>query len=135
LPAKDYYHDTVVRALTKAGWMVTKEQVTIVLDKRRLWIDIRAVKESESLMILVEVKGFQNMPSPMNYLADAVGKYVVYRSTLDYLRFETPLYMAVPLAAYESILSETIAQPVFQRANIKLIVFDPKTEEIVQWID
>jgi predicted RecB family endonuclease len=61
LPAKDRYHDTVVRALQKAGWTVTAEHCFIRLEERRLWIDIRAEKESESLAILVEVKGFENI--------------------------------------------------------------------------
>ncbi len=51
----------MVRALVKAGWTIVKEQVAIVLSKRRLWIDIRAAKETENLAILVEVKGFEQM--------------------------------------------------------------------------
>jgi hypothetical protein len=133
LPAKDRFHDHVVTALERAGWTITHEQVAVVLEKRRLWIDIRAVKDDEDLIALVEVKGFENMPSPIDYLADAVGKYVLYRSSLDYLGIETPLYMAVPTAAYEGILSERVGQEALQRANVQLIVFDPLLREIVQW--
>ncbi len=134
MPAKDHYHDLVVRALLKAGWTIAKEQVAIVLSKRRLWIDIRATKEAENLAILVEVKGFEQMLSPVDYLADAVGKYVLYRATLDYLEMDLPLYMAVPTAAFEGILSEKIGQQTMQKAAVGLIVFDPQTEEIVRWI-
>jgi hypothetical protein len=76
LPAKDRYHDVVVRALIKAGWTITAEQIVIILAERRLWIDIQAVKASESRAILVEVKGFENRPSPVESLVEAVGKYV-----------------------------------------------------------
>lgn len=72
---------------------------------------------SQSVAILVEVKGFENMPSPVDYLAEAVGKYVLYRSTLDYVGITEPLYLAVPHAAYMGILSEVIGQCRLQPAS------------------
>ena len=78
------------------------------MEDRRLWIDIRASKEAENLAILIEVKGFEGMPSPVEYLASATGKYAMYRVALDYLKIDLPLYMAVPDAAYRGILSEAI---------------------------
>jgi hypothetical protein len=134
LPAKDRYHDTVVRALIKEGWTITNEQYTIFVEERVLWIDIRAVKQAQDLVILVEVKGFENMPSAVNYLADAIGKYVLYRASLKYLRDQAPLYLAVPQAAYAGILSEKIGQQLIQEENVWLMIFNPETEEIVQWI-
>jgi hypothetical protein len=56
------------------------------VEDRRLWIDIRAAKETERLAILVEAKGFENMSSPVEYLAQATGKYTLYRAALDYSR-------------------------------------------------
>ena len=134
VPAKDRYHDVVVRALAKAGWRTIGEQVAVILGDRHLWIDIEAVKESERVEILVEVKGFENMRSPVDYLADSVGKYVVYRAALDYGEVATPLYLAVPEAAHEGILREDIGRQVVMRLGIKLIVFDAIKEEIVLWI-
>src|SRR5207249_748399 len=78
LPAKDRYHDTVVRALVKDGWTVTHHQFNLDVEERSLWVDIRAVKEARSLVILVEVKGFENMASAIRYLASAIGQYVLY---------------------------------------------------------
>lgn len=135
LPAKDYYHDTVVIALQKAGWSPIIEQVGIIIEERRLWIDIRAVSEAEQRAILVEVKGFENMASPVEYLAQATGKYALYRAALNYLNLDLPLYMAVPEAAYRGILSEAIGQQTLQQNNVHLLVFDPESEEIVAWID
>jgi len=91
MPANDRYHDVVIRALVKAGWRVIAEQAAVLIGGRRLWIDIEAAKGSDSLSILVEVKGFENMPSPVNYLAEAVGKYVLYRAALNYGKVTTPL--------------------------------------------
>ena len=134
MPAKDRYHDAVVHALIKDGWTIAAEQLFIRLAGRRLWIDIRAVKASEQLAIVVEVKGFENMPSPVDYLADAVGKYVLYLGALDSVSIDAPLYMAIPVVAHQGILSEEIAQRAMQRVGIKLIVFDPVGEEITQWM-
>jgi XisH protein len=80
VPARDRYHDTVVRALTKDGWTVTAQQVAVAVPGRRLWIDLRATKARDSLVVLIEVKGFEMMPSPVDYLAAAVGQYVLYRA-------------------------------------------------------
>jgi hypothetical protein len=58
VPAKDRYHDSVVRALQKDGWTILGEQVDVFVPLRRLWVDIRATKEAHTASILVEVKGF-----------------------------------------------------------------------------
>jgi len=133
VPAKDRYHDVVVRTLRKEGWTIEDEQVTVILENRWLWIDIEATKSDENLVILVEVKGFQNMCSPVDYLAAVIGKYVLYRAVLEYAETEAKLYMAVPIEAYNGILSEKIGQQVVNRENIQLIVFDPVQEVILQW--
>lgn len=134
MPAKDRYHDAVIHALIKDGWAIADEQVAVILGERRLWIDIEAVKADDRLTILIEVKGFENMPSPVDYLAEAVGKYVLYRAALDYGEITAPLFMAVPIAAYDGILSEDIGRQAIAKAGINLIVFNPVEEEIALWI-
>jgi hypothetical protein len=134
VPAKDRYHDTVARALTKGGWTVTAQQVAVAVPGRRLWIDLRAVMARDSLVVLIEVKGFEKMPSPVDYLASAVGQYVLYRAALDLVGLSTPLYLAVPVAAYEGILGETLGKQAVETAGIRIMLFDPITEEIIQWI-
>jgi XisH protein len=47
---------------------------------------------------------------------------------------DVTLYLAVPLVAYEGILSEPIGQAVRRDFNLNLVVFDPETEEVVRWI-
>ncbi len=134
MPAKDRYHNAVLVALVKAGWTIASEQVAIILEERRLWIDILAEQPDGTLAILVEVKGFENTPSPVEYLAEASGKYMLYQASLELLRITTPLYMAVPVTAYHGILSEQIGKLAVEKAAIRLLVFDPEAEEIVQWI-
>lgn len=133
MPAKDKIHDHVVRALRREKWQVTGEQIAIVLPGRRLWIDIRAEKPDEQRAIFVEVKSFVNILSPVEYLAAIVGKYVLYQNSLSFLDIEIPLYLAVPESAYNGILSEIIGQQAIQSARIRLLVVNPKSEEIILW--
>jgi hypothetical protein len=76
LPAKDRYHDVVKRALIKDGWSVTGEQVRLTFGDRYLWIDMQAEKPDQRI-ILVEVKELDEVDSPVEALANAVGKYLL----------------------------------------------------------
>jgi len=132
VPAKDHYHDTVARALIKDGWIISGEQVFIKLPERRLWIDLEAANADSR--ILVEVKSYVRIQSPVESLAASVGKYIIYRSSLDRLRDNRSLYLAIPENAFKGIFSETLGQLVIQRAKISLLVYDPSKEEIMRWI-
>lgn len=134
MPAKDRYHDVVVRALQKDGWTIIAEQIALSMPARRLWIDIRAQKEAQNALILVEVKGFETPASAVAYLADAIGQCVLYQTILEYVGITDPLYMAVPAAAFAGILGEEIGRQAIRKAQIRVIVFDPEQEEIVRWI-
>jgi Holliday junction resolvase-like predicted endonuclease len=134
VPAKDRYHDVVVRALQKDGWTIIAEQIAVSMPARRLWIDIRAQKEAQNALILVEVKGFETLASAVAYLADAIGQCVLYQAILEYVGITDPLYMAVPAAAFTGILGEEIGRQAIRKAQIRVIVFDAEQEEIVRWI-
>ncbi|MEP7284353.1 MAG: hypothetical protein ABI947_01135 [Chloroflexota bacterium] len=43
--------------------------------------------------------------------------------------------LAIPETAYQRILSERIGVIARQQAQVKLLVFDPGSEEIRTWID
>ena len=134
MPAKDRYHDAVKRALVKDGWMITGEQVKLRIGNRRLWVDLQATYPNENRIVLIEVKGFESSASPVEALESAVGQYVVYQATLDARGLDIPLYLAAPDAAYFGILEETLGQAVRQTVSIKLIVFEPLSEEVLIWV-
>ncbi len=73
MPAKGRYHDTVKRTLTNSRWMIIDEQVKIEIGRRRLWIDVQARRAEQDLAILVEIKGFENSPSSVEELSQALG--------------------------------------------------------------
>ncbi len=99
-----------------------------------MWIDIQAEKPDSQLSILIEVKGFENMRSPIAYLQSVVGQYVLYQTVLQYLEWEHPLYLALPDDIENDILSEAIGQEVIRATNMKLMRFSVELEEIIQWI-
>jgi hypothetical protein len=134
LPAKDHFHDTVKRALVKDGWTITGEQVKIIVEDRNLFVDIEVTNATSGLVVLIEVKELDNVPSPVEALASAVGKYFLYRWALDDSGISIPLYLAVSRATFHGILSEKLGMLSVDQGNILLAVFDPEREEIVQWL-
>ncbi len=83
---------------------------------------------------MVEVKELYDVDSPVEALANAVGKYFLYRTSLNNEEINTPLYLAVSVAAYQGILSEKIGKLAVGQGSISLLIFDPDQEEVVRWI-
>lgn len=139
MPARDRFHDVVVRCLIQAGWSVFKEQYAVVVAEdedrfRRLFIDI-AARSTTAQIALIEVKSLE--PSPVRQFMMLVGQYVVYRAALDYIGDTTPLYVAISEADYETMIAQSLGQAVISErltAPIPFLVFDPIAEEIVKWI-
>jgi Holliday junction resolvase-like predicted endonuclease len=77
MPAKDRHHDTVRRALRKDGWQITREQVRITFEDKNLWIDIQAEHPDQERIVLIEVKELEQVSSPVEALACAIGKVLV----------------------------------------------------------
>lgn len=131
MPARDKYHNTVIHALEKDGWLIVRQQVLITIGKRHLWLDLKAERDGQS--IYVEVKGFETDYSLVDYLYASIGQCVTYLATIDHLKLGVPFYLAVPQKALNGILNEVIGQIAVQRAGIQLMRFDIEREEIVQW--
>jgi hypothetical protein len=101
------------------------EQVRLNSGARRLWIDLYVVKEDLNLACLIEVKGFQNVPSLVDELAKAVGQYFIYQVVLSEKGIPLTLYVAVLDDAFQGILSEEIGLLISETLGVKLLVFDP----------
>jgi hypothetical protein len=134
LPAKARYHDAVKNALIKDGWTIEDEQFTLTIDKRNLWIDLRASKGEPQFIILIEVKELAEVDSAVEALANALGKYELYQVALHDSNFNYPLYLAVTRQSYDGILSERLGKLVLNRVPIPLLIFDAESEVILKWI-
>lgn len=139
MPANDLNHMSVVRSLTKAGWLIVKEQYSFAVgddadNLRRLYIDILAESQLEQI-VFIEVKSLE--VSPVHQFMQLVGQYVVYRSALDYLEDNTLLYIAISDIDYKTIIEHPLGNRVMQytlREPIPFVVYDTQREEILRWI-
>ena len=134
MPARDRYHDTVKCALVKDGWTIVDEQVYLSDNVRHVWVDLSISRNESETLILIEIKGFERTASPVEALMAALGQYAVYQAMLEYLAMNNALYLAIPVAAYQGIFQAPVAQQSMKNLGVKLIVFDPETEEIVSWL-
>jgi hypothetical protein len=130
--AKDKYHDAVVNALNKEGWRIVESPYALLLPERRLYIDLLA-EHYEQEAIVVEIKVFENMDSPMNYLANTLGQYFLYKAGLDFLEDKRELFIAIPIEIYSSLFQETFVAHVIEYNQIKLLVYNPIDKVIVKW--
>lgn len=114
MPAKDFYHDTVVKALINDGWEITDDPLILSYGGRELYVDLGAEKttiaaQKGNLKIAVEIKSFLKS-SPVRDLEEAVGQYSVYKSILTETQSERILYLAIPKRSYENIFTEKLGQ-------------------------
>jgi len=132
---KDRYHDTVVKALKKDRWTITKKQVALRTDFRILFIDLEATNNEHKLVILIEIKGSENENAEVHEFYNAVGQYLTYRALLDSVSDKRDLYLAIPETAYKGIFTQDIGHKVLEEFQIRLIVFKAESEEIIKWIN
>jgi hypothetical protein len=68
-------------------------------------------------------------------LEQALGQYILYDDILKRTEPERELYLAMPLSAFADLFEgEQFAQILLENNRLKLIVFNPQTEEIIQWL-
>ena len=137
MPAKDIYHDAVKYALIKDGWKITDDPLILSIGKKDLFIDLGAEKliaaEKDQQKIAVEIKSFLGN-SQVNDLENALGQYILYYEVLLAKQDERVLYLAIKESAYQEIFEEPIGKILLNRKIIKLLVFEPRKESILQWI-
>ena len=63
-----------------------------------------------------------------------MGQYILYFDILEEFEPDRILYLAIRLATFENLFEEPIGKVLLKKRRIKLIVFAPETEEIIQWI-
>lgn len=138
MPAKDIYHETVKTALTKDGWTITDDPFKLKWGLRELFVDLGAKKiivaQNGERQIVVEIKSFRG-PSQIYDLQQCLGQYLLYRTILEESKSEDELYLAISKGIYEQIFSEAIGRLLIRKFQLRLLIFDPGQEEIVQWIN
>jgi hypothetical protein len=136
MPAKDTYHDALRNSLVKDGWTITDDPLHIVWAKKDFFIDLGAERmlaaEKGGRRIAVEVKSFMGA-SAVNDLEKALGQFLLYQSILRRSDPDRALFLALPKGAAE-VFDEPLGQALLEDYEVKVIIFDPKKEEITRWI-
>mgnify|MGYP000540999635 CR=1 FL=1 len=139
MAAKDIYHEACVRALEKDGWTITHDPLRLPIEDTTLLVDIGAERivtaERGTERIAVEVKSFVSL-SAVQDLRDAVGQFWLYELALRKLpeHQDRTLYLALRKAMFERVFVKGIGKLFLEDKSLPLIVFDPESEEITQWI-
>jgi XisH protein len=137
MSARDIFHEAVKRALQKDQWYITDDPLDLEWENVNVKIDLGAERliaaERANEKIAVEIKSFIS-PSAISDFHTALGQFLNYRILLDVNEPERELYLAIPLDAYGSFFQTRLAQAAIQQHNLKLLVYDPIQEDIVQWI-
>ena len=136
MPAKDLFHDVVRHALEKEGWTITADPLILAIGLRSVFVDLGAEKliaaERGLEKIAVEVKSFLS-PSLISDLENAWGQFFLYARTLQKQEPERLLYLAVNETVFQTLFAEEAGQLLLEEPGFRLFVFNPTTEEIVQW--
>lgn len=136
--AKDFYHYKVKRALQKDGWRITHDAYKIVIEDVTFEIDLAAepiiAAQKAEQLIAVEIKNFVG-PSNVNEFHKTIGQYIDYSLALEEVDPNRILFLAVPVAAHEIFFQKKIIRKALLHIRAKIIVYDPDTETIIQWIN
>ena len=136
--AKDVFHQQVKNALIKEGWKITHDPLTIRISSAvKLQIDLAAesaiAAERDSEKIAVEIKSFIG-DSDISAFHTALGQYLNYCQALEEQEPDRIVYLAIPAETYQDFFQLSFIQRALRRYQVKLMIYDPKLEEIKQWI-
>jgi hypothetical protein len=135
--AKDFYHNNVREALEKDGWRITNDPYSIKIDDIGYEIDFGAepliAAEKDEQMIAVEVKSFVG-PSNVNEFHKAVGQFNDYYVALEMKDPNRVLFLAIPEEVWVVFFQKNLIQKSLARIQAKIIVYNPHTNTVVQWI-
>lgn len=137
MSTRDIFHDAVRRGLEKEQWQISSDPLELRWEEVRVKIDLAAERlitaERGEEKIAVEIKSFVS-PSPISDFHTALGQFLTYRIMLRAKDPERKLYLAVPKEAYNTFFQSQLAQVAIEQHDLKIIVYNPTSEEIVKWI-
>lgn len=139
MPARNIHHSAVIQALQDDGWTITHDPLMIPYGDRRLFVDLGAERltigaERGSERIAVEIASFV-ADSPVRDFEEAIGQFVVYRALLSQTEPDRSLYLAITTSVHDSVFSEPVGELVTAEVHLRILVFDPHEQKVIQWIN
>jgi len=136
MSAKDKVHQQVVTALKKDGWTITHDPFKVRWKTRRLLVDLGAERliaaQKATEKIAVEIKSFIGA-NDLEDLYQALGQFILYRKALRRADPERVLFLAIDERIFRRIFDDPEGESLRAEEEIRLLVFDKGTEEIVLW--
>jgi len=136
MAARDLFHDAVKKALQKEEWEITADPLIVKIQGVKFEIDLAAEKilaaEKLGQKIAVEIKSFLNNSAITDFHL-ALGQFLNYRLALQIKEPDRTLYLAVPFDTFDSFFQEPFIQEAVNVYQLKLVVYDPQQEVIVEW--
>jgi hypothetical protein len=127
----------VRHGLEKDQWRISNDPLELEWEEVKVKIDLAAERliaaERGEEKIAVEIKSFIS-PSPVSDFHTALGQFLNYRIMLEVKEPERELHLAIPIDTYETFFQSRFAQMAVERYQLKLMVYNPVSEEIVRWI-
>lgn len=137
MSTRDLFHNAVKRGLEKENWKITDDPLELEWEEVKVKIDLAADRliaaDRDEEKIAVEIKSFIGT-SAISDFHTALGQILNYRIMIEVNEPDRLLYLAVPLETYATFFQSRFAQVAIERYQLKLIVYDPVSEEVVQWI-
>ncbi|MEG4026539.1 XisH family protein [Microcoleus sp. S13C4] len=136
MAARDLFHDAVKKALQKEEWEITADPLIVKIQGVKFEIDLAAEKvlaaEKLGQKIAVEIKSFLNNSAITDFHL-ALGQFLNYRLALQIKEPDRTLYLAVPFDTFDSFFQEPFIKEAVNVYQLKLVVYNPQKEVIVEW--
>ncbi len=127
--ADDLLLPQVRKALKRDGWKLGTKAFSLRESGFQFWVDVVAEKDGQK--VLVEVKSWLNTFSADWY--QALGQYLTYQDVVSRKAQDHELYLAVPEAVYNEHFTSPLIQNMVTKNLIKILIFNPTTNEVISW--
>ncbi|WP_204102579.1 MULTISPECIES: XisH family protein [Spirulina sp. CCY15215] len=137
MAAKDIFHDAVKNGLQKEGWIVTDDPLSLKFGDTRVYIDLGAERilaaQKGEEKIAVEIKTFIGVSVVFDFHV-AIGQFINYQVALENKEPSRLLYLAIPQEIHKTFFQSLLAKTVIEKYQIRLIIYDPEKEVIIEWL-
>jgi XisH protein len=137
MAAKDLFYDAVKKGLEKEQWIITDDPLSLKFGDTRIYIDLGAEKllaaEKGAEKIAVEIKTFASDSVVFDFHV-AIGHFLNYQVVLENKDPYRKLYLAVSEEVYNTFFQSLLAQSVVRKYQIRLMIYDPENEVVVEWL-